>query len=161
MYFLSPGPALFLMLSLLSCGKLTYLEATKVVCITNAFFSWGSKEVRKYGRFFLKVTIQRGKYILTYILHSVHARTYCTNKCIEYHNMCNTATLRTVGLHIVLTCLSGSGAFPLLRAVGTMGVGRSPPPPPHNGRLVKPILISRWRTDYAPPDFQTFLWPCS
>ena len=95
------------------------LEATKVVCITNAFFSWGSKEVWKA---FPKVTVQRGKYILTY---SVHARTYCTN------NMCNTATLRTVGLRIVLTCLSGSGAFPLLRAVGTRwgAGGRSPPPP--------------------------------
>ena len=66
-----------------------------------------------------------------YVLHSVDARTYCTNKRIEYYNMCNTATLRTVGLHIVLTCLSGSGAFPLLRAVGTMlgARGRSHPPP--------------------------------
>ena len=61
------------MLSLLSCGKLTYLEATKVVCITNAFFSWGSKEVWKV--FFLKVTVQRGKYIPTYI------NTYCMRTC--------------------------------------------------------------------------------
>ena len=133
MYFLSPGPALFLMLSLLSCGKLTYLEATKVVCITNAFFSWGSKEVHSMEGFFSRLLYkEENTYLHKYVLHSVHARTYCTNKRIEYYNMCNTATLRTVGLHIALTCLSGSGAFPLLRAVGTMWgagtEGRSPPP---------------------------------
>ena len=91
-------------------------------------------------------------YLHKYVLHSVHARTYCTNKRIEYYNMCNTATLRTVGLHIVLTCLSGSGAFPLLRAVGTMwgaGTEGRSPPPPYNDRLVKPILISEWGTNYA------------
>ena len=60
--------------------------------------------------------------------------------------------LVVLGLHIyvVLTCLSGSGAFPLLRAVGTRwGAGGRSLPPSHNGRLVKPVLISGRGTDYA------------
>ena len=108
------------------------LEATKVVCITNAFFSWGSKEVWKVFSQGYCTKRKIHTYINTYCTVYKHVRIAPTNST-EYYNMCNTATLRTVGLHIVLTCLSGSGAFPLLRAVGTMwGAGpggRSPPPP--------------------------------
>ena len=98
---------------------------------------------------------EENTYLHKYVLHSVHARTYCTNKRIEYYNMCNTATLRTVGLHIVLTCLSGSGAFPLLRAVGTMwGEGAGPGdvcPPPFliMTDWLSHGLVSGWGTDYA------------
>ena len=102
------------------------LEATKVVCITNAFFSWGSKEVWKVFSQGYCTKRKIHTYINTY--YTVHARTYCTNKRIEYYNMCNTATLR-----IVLTCLSGSGAFPLLRGrrnhVGGRAGGTVPPLP--------------------------------
>ena len=131
MYFLSPGPALFLMLSLLSCGKLTYLEATKVVLLMHS--SHG--EVRKYGRFFSRLLYkEENTYLHKYVLHSVHARTYCTNKCIEYHNMCNTATLHTVGLHIRSTDLSvrqrGLSAPEGRRNhVGGQGRGTLIPPP--------------------------------
>ena len=59
------------------------------------------------------------------------------NKRIEYYNMCNTATLRT--------CLSGSGAFPLLKAVGNGEGGLGSPL--DFGRSVNPVPTRG--TDYS------------
>ena len=106
-------------------------------------------EVRKYGRFFSRLLYkEENTYLHKYVLHSVHARKYFTNKQyrVLQHVYCHSTYCRfTYSTDLSVRQRGLSAPQGRRNQVG----GRGAFPPPNFGRLFKPILISGWEADYA------------